>query len=89
MRRAWKARESRRFDGNKGPTVLSSRDAANSQHSYMSIVLSKPVSNMPAYWRQEETGGAVEAVRAHLPLLNTESVLDSTKAALVTARSVC
>jgi hypothetical protein len=31
----------------------------------------------------------VETVRAHLPLLNTEGVLDSTEAALVTARSVC
>jgi hypothetical protein len=73
--RARKARESRRFDGNKDPTVLSSRDAANSQHSYMSIVLSKTVSNMFTY-RRKETGGAVEAVRAHLPLLNTEG--DST-----------
>jgi hypothetical protein len=88
VRRAWKARESRRFDGNKDPTVLSSRDAANSQYPYMSIVLSNPVSNMPAY-RKQETGGAVEAVRAHLPLLNTDGVLDSTEAALMTARSVC
>jgi hypothetical protein len=44
---------------------------------------------MHAYRRQEETGGAVETARVHLPLLKTEGVLVSIEAALVATRSVC